>query len=149
MVQSVDYMTSIDLFNAFLHLPVHPDHRRFLRFHWRSSLYQFKTTPFGLSIVSYWFTKINKPILQWTRKQDIRVSAYLDDWTVLSKTKSEALKSIEMIIRCLTSLGWLINWKKSQTQSPQVLEHLSFELNTIQIIARFPGKKLRLLRKSI
>ncbi|KAG1139408.1 hypothetical protein G6F36_015952 [Rhizopus arrhizus] len=57
MVQPGDYMTSIDLSDAFLHLPVHPEHRRYLRFYWKGSVYQFKTTPFGLSIVPYWFTK--------------------------------------------------------------------------------------------
>ncbi|KAG1367158.1 hypothetical protein G6F61_013149 [Rhizopus arrhizus] len=79
MVQPGGYMTSIDLSDAFLHLPVHPEHRPYLRFHWKGSVYQFKTTPFGLSIVPYWFTKIIKPILEWARQQGIRLSAYLDD----------------------------------------------------------------------
>jgi hypothetical protein len=99
--------------------------------------------------ITYSRNKITKPILEWARKQDIRVSAYLDDWVVLGKTKSEAIKNTETITRCLTSLGWLINWKKSHIQPSQVLEHLGFELNTIQMTARLPGKKLRNFRKFI
>ncbi|KAG1540261.1 hypothetical protein G6F49_012172 [Rhizopus delemar] len=149
MAQPGDYMTSIDLSDAFLHLPVHPEHRRYLRFYWKGSVYQFKTTPFGLSIVPYWFTKVTKPILEWARQQGIRLSAYLDDWITLGKTKAEATKHTQMILQCLTSLGWPVNLKKSQTQPTQTLEHLGFELDSQTMTARLPGKKLRDLRKSI
>ncbi|KAG1283530.1 hypothetical protein G6F66_010889 [Rhizopus arrhizus] len=149
MVQPGDYMTSIDLSDTFLHLSVHPEHRPYLRFHWKGSAYQFKTTPFGLSIVPYWFTKITKPILEWARQQGIRLNAYLDDWIILGKTKAEAMRHTQLILQCLTSLGWLINLKKSQTQPTQTLEHLGFELDSQTMTARLPGKKLRDLRKSI
>jgi hypothetical protein len=46
-IQPNNWMTSIDLSDAFLHIPVHPQLRRFLRFRWNNITYQFKMTPFG------------------------------------------------------------------------------------------------------
>lgn len=149
MIEQGDYMTSIDMSDAFLHLPVHPDYRRYLRFRWKGQMYQFKTTPFGLSIVPYWYTKITRPILEWARLQGIRVSAYLDDWIILGKTKEEASMNTSKILQCLTHLGWIVNWKKSQLTPKTTLEHLGFELDSVTMSARLPGKKLRDLRRSI
>ncbi|CEG71125.1 hypothetical protein RMATCC62417_06909 [Rhizopus microsporus] len=149
MVQPGGYMTSIDLSDAFLHLPIHLEHRRYLRFYWKDSVYQFKTTPFGLFIAPYWFTKMIKPILEWVRQQGIRLSAYLDDWIILDKTKAEVNQHTRMMLQCLTSLGWLISLKKSQIQPTQILEHPGFELDAHTMTARLPGKKLWNLRKSI
>ena len=36
-----DWTVTIDLKDAFLHIPVHRDYRRFLRFLWKGSVYQF------------------------------------------------------------------------------------------------------------
>ncbi|KAG1136759.1 hypothetical protein G6F37_011998 [Rhizopus arrhizus] len=52
-----NWMTSIDLSDAFLHIPVHQSSRRFLRFRWGNTSYQFKTTPFGLSLVPWLLPK--------------------------------------------------------------------------------------------
>ena len=51
LIKESDYLTSIDLSDAFLHIPVHPDSRAYLRLHWNNQTYQFCTTPFGLSLV--------------------------------------------------------------------------------------------------
>lgn len=130
-------------------LAIHPEHRCYLRFYWKDYVYQFKTTPFGLFIAPYWFNKMTKPILEWIRQQGIRLSAYLDDWIILGKTKAEVNQHTQMMLQCLTSLGWLISLKKSQIQPTQILEHLGFELDAHTMTARLLGKKLWDLRKSI
>ncbi|KAG1252706.1 hypothetical protein G6F68_011662 [Rhizopus microsporus] len=58
LLRKNDYLVSVDLSDAFLHIPVHPDSRKFLRFKWKSQIYQYTTTPFGLAPVPYLFTKI-------------------------------------------------------------------------------------------
>ncbi|KAG1531065.1 hypothetical protein G6F51_013639 [Rhizopus arrhizus] len=83
MLKANDWLTSIDLSDAFLHIPVDPTSRRYLRFHWKGQSYQFCTTPFGLSLVPWLFTKITRPILEWARSLNIRISAYLDDWIIV------------------------------------------------------------------
>jgi hypothetical protein len=132
------FLVSIDLQDAFLHIPVHPNHRKFLRFAWRNRTYQFKTTPFGLSVVPWLFTKICRPILQWARQQGIILTSYLDDWLLISNSKEEAQHQLQLILDKLQSLGWIINNKKSQLEPTQQLEHLGFRLNTTTMTAQLP-----------
>ena len=49
-VEKGDWVTSIDLKNAYFHVPICPDHRPFLRFAIQGQAYQFKVLPFGLSL---------------------------------------------------------------------------------------------------
>ena len=44
-----DWMVSLDLKDAYLHVPMHPESRRFLRFVACGKVYQFKVLCFGLS----------------------------------------------------------------------------------------------------
>jgi hypothetical protein len=68
MVYKNDYLTSIDLKDAFLHVPVAPAHRRYLQFQWKGRIYQFRTLPFGLSLSPLVFTKVLRPLLRWARR---------------------------------------------------------------------------------
>lgn len=43
-----DFMATLDLEDAYFHVPIHPAHRRFLRFTVAKSHYQFTVLPFGL-----------------------------------------------------------------------------------------------------
>ncbi|XP_066962241.1 uncharacterized protein [Macrobrachium rosenbergii] len=44
-----DWMVSIDLQDAYFHVPIHPDSRKFLRFVFEGQVYQFHALCFGLS----------------------------------------------------------------------------------------------------
>ena len=44
-----DWMTKLDLQDAYLTVPIFHSHRRFLRFQWRAQAYQFRCLPFGLA----------------------------------------------------------------------------------------------------
>ena len=56
-------MVKIDLKDAHLTVPVHPSHRKFLRFVRKDVHYQFKVIPFGLSTALRTFTKRLRPII--------------------------------------------------------------------------------------
>lgn len=149
LLRKIDYLVSIDLSDAFLHIPVHPNSRKFLRFKWKSQVYQYTTTPFGLASVLYLFTKICQPILEWARTQGIRVSAYLDDWILAAESKKLALQHTNMLVQQLQQLGWVVNTKKSVLSPTRKLEHLGFCLDTTTMTASLPAKKIRDLRRSI
>ena len=51
-----DWMVSIDLQDAYLQVPVHPNSRRFLRFCVGSEIFQFRALCFGLSSAPQVFT---------------------------------------------------------------------------------------------
>jgi hypothetical protein len=44
-----DWAASIDLRDAYFHVPLHPSTRKYMRFEWRGRLFQFCVLPFGLS----------------------------------------------------------------------------------------------------
>ena len=44
-----EWLWSIDLSDAYLHIPIHPYSRKYLRFCYRSKVFQFASLPFGLA----------------------------------------------------------------------------------------------------
>jgi len=149
MIKPNDYLVSIDLPDAFLHIGLYPDSRRFLRLKWRNQVYQYCTTAFGLASSPFVFTKVCKPILEHLRSQGFRISAYLDDWLLIAESKQLAVSQARQVVSLLQDLGWLINYKKSVLKPTQQQEHLGFVLNTRDMTALLPPAKLRDIRRSI
>ena len=57
-VRKNDILTSIDLRDAYFHIPVHPSSRKLLRFISNDTVYQFKALCFGLSTAPQVFTRV-------------------------------------------------------------------------------------------
>ena len=57
------FMASIDLKDAYYSVPIAAPYRKYLRFSWRGSLYQFTCLPNGLSCGPGKFIKLLKPAL--------------------------------------------------------------------------------------
>ena len=57
-----EWVTSIDLSDAYLHIPIHPQSRKFLRFHHKETSYQFTSLPFGLATAPLVFTSLVKEV---------------------------------------------------------------------------------------
>ena len=61
-VRPGDWMVSLDLKDAYLQVPMHPDSRKFLRFMVGGKVYQFKVLCFGLSTAPQVFTRVMAPV---------------------------------------------------------------------------------------
>ena len=48
-LQTGEWVTSIDFKDAYFHIPIHSQSRKYMRFHVQGRSYQFKALPFGLS----------------------------------------------------------------------------------------------------
>jgi hypothetical protein len=149
MIDPNDYLVSIDLSDAFLHIGLHQDSRRFLRLKWKDQVYQYRTAPFGLASSPYVFTKVCRPVLEHFRSKGVKLSAYLDDWILAAPTKQLATQQAQEVVSLLQKLGWIVNFKKSVLLPSQRIEHLGFVLNTKNMTASLPLKKLRDIRRSI
>ena len=57
-----EWVASIDLLDAYLHIPIHPHSRKYLRFCHRSQVFQFTSLPFGLATAPQIFTMIVKEV---------------------------------------------------------------------------------------
>jgi hypothetical protein len=147
MLKPGDWLTSIDLSDAFLHVSVLPAHKKYLRFRWQNKYYQFRTLPFGLSLSPLVFTKILRPVLKWARTRGIRISAYLDDILIAASTKQEAEEHTRVVQRQLERLGFLIKESKSTMTPTQCIEHLGFRIDTRTMTLSVPRSKVRDLRR--
>ena len=56
------YMASIDIKDAYYIVPIALENRKYLKFAWRDTLYQYTCLPNGLSSAPRIFTKIMKPV---------------------------------------------------------------------------------------
>ena len=82
-----DYAFSIDLQDAYLHIPIVKYHCHFLHFNWHNVPYQWKVLPFGLATAPRVFTTLTKPILFLCHCKDFHIVIYFDDTLVLVHSK--------------------------------------------------------------
>ena len=123
-VRQGDWMASIDLKEAYLQVPVHPASRRFLRFVFRGSVYQFKALCFGLSTAPQVFTRVMAPVSAILHSLGIRMRRYLDDWLVQSSSREALLRDLQTVLGLCHELGIVINPLKSNLVPSQVVQYL-------------------------
>ena len=128
-LQPQELITKIDLKDAYHHILVHVNIRKYFRFVVAGIVYQFRVLPFGLSTAPREFTKTLAPVVQLLRSQGIHVHAYLDDWIIPANSREQSLEHTQHIIQLLQSLGWTINWDKSMLQPSRILDFLGLHFN--------------------
>ncbi|XP_068224886.1 uncharacterized protein [Palaemon carinicauda] len=106
--------TSIDLTDAYYHVPIARHFRPFQGFRLDDKAYTFKVMPFGLNIAPRIFTKLTESVIQELRSHGIQVVAYLDDWLIWSDNIEDCLKATNKVIQYLQFLGFQINFGKSR-----------------------------------
>ena len=80
-----EWVSSIDLSDAYLHIPIHPNSRKYLRFCHRSQVFQFYP-PFGLVTAPQIVTMIVKEVKLMALSSGFRLHQYLD-WLIRSQTQ--------------------------------------------------------------
>ncbi|KAM4723097.1 uncharacterized protein WCC33_009317 [Rhinophrynus dorsalis] len=144
-----DWMVKIDLQDAYLTVPMSASSQVYLRFLWHGQTWQFTCLPFGLSSAPWCFTKLLKPVIAYLRSRGIRLIIYLDDILIMSQDRHLLTTQIKCTIQLLTSLGFLINWKKSQLIPSQSIEFLGFVVDSLKTSLSLPRSKIRTIHKEI
>ena len=106
-------MVSIDLKEAYLQVPIHPDSHKFLRFMAFGKPFQFRALCFSLSITPQVFTRVMAPVSSILHSLGIRLRCYLDDWLIQAHYREEVLCSLETILSLCLELGIVVNPEKS------------------------------------
>ena len=104
-----EWVSSIDLSDAYLHIPIYPNSRKYLRFCHRSQGFQFTSLPFGLATAPQVFTMIVKEVRMMALSSGIRLHQYLDDWLIRAQSQDEAQVNTQTVVDLTQSLGWIIN----------------------------------------
>ncbi|XP_041417179.1 uncharacterized protein LOC121393288 [Xenopus laevis] len=148
-IEENEFMTVIDIKDAYLHIPIHPAHHGFLRFYVDDQHWQFVALPFGLSSAPRTFTKVMATALEELRLKGITVIPYLDDLLVQGPSAPVALQHTSLVLETLTSLGWTINFKKSNLHPTQSIVYLGLVLDSSQGKAFLPRDKAMTLQSRI
>ncbi len=59
-VREGDWVASIDLTDAYFHIPIRPSSQKYLRFTHRGQVYQYQVLPFGICTAPLIFTLVMK-----------------------------------------------------------------------------------------
>jgi hypothetical protein len=134
-----DFATSVDLKDAYFHVPMHKTSWKYLRFVWRGVVYQFIALPFGLSPAPYIFTRVTKPLAGLARAEGIRLKMYLDDWLNLNQSKTGSLVTTKRVIQLAQRLGFNIKPEKSDLIPSTTFKYLGMTFDTVKFLVR-PNK---------
>ena len=137
-IQLNDWAFSLDLTDAYLHVPIHPRSRKYLRFTLRGRVYQFKALPFGLSTSPFVFTRLMTVIATFLRRRAITLHPYLDDWLARNQNRRRLLEHRQFILSLIISLGLIINYQKSDLVPAQMFTFIGMEFLTHINIVRVP-----------
>ena len=118
------WAASLDLSDAYLHVPISPQDQRYLRFKVQGQTYEFRCLPFGLSTSPRVFTLLVRAVAAYLKHRGVNICCYLDDWLIYGPSPLETQCLVELVVSTVRDLGFLINLKKSNmvpTQSPLFL----------------------------
>lgn len=141
------YMCCVDLKDAYYAISVDKNHRKYLRFQYNSKLYEYSVLPMGLNVAPYVFTKLMKPVMQHLRGQGYLSVIYLDDALLLAESYTKCKQNMTDTIALFESLGFIVNYDKSQLMPQRTCKFLGFILNSKNLTIALPENK-RLLIKS-
>ena len=124
LVQKGDWALSLDLKDAYFHVPIHKTHNKFLRFCVNNQCYQFRVLCFGPTAAPRIFTKVCSVIAAHVRAPNIRLAAYLDDWFVVNQNKQMLMEDREKTLNLLINLGFIVNLEKSNLIPTQTITYI-------------------------
>ena len=117
LIQQGDNSFSIDLQDAYLHVPIVKHHHLLLHFVWHNVPYQWKVLPSGLATAPRAFTFLTKPILFLCHCKGMCNAIYLDDILVLACSKWAGKRAHLFLCSLSVHLGLHINFSKSDLHS--------------------------------
>ena len=142
-----EWVASIDLSDAYLHISIHPNSRKYLRFCHKSQVFQFTSIPFGLARSLYndlVFTMIVKEVKLIALTRGIRLHQYLDNWLIRSHSQEEAQVNTQTVVDLTQSLGWIINQEKSELKPTQVFSFLGLRIPDSALVKHTQERWLKL-----
>ncbi|KAJ1125086.1 hypothetical protein NDU88_003524 [Pleurodeles waltl] len=138
-----DWMVSVDLQDAYFHIPILKSHRKYLRFVVGSQHYQFAVLPFVLTSAPRVFTNVMSVVEAELRRKGIAVFPYMDDWLIKAKSPELVLHHLQSTTQLLFDLGFSVNVPKSHLEPSQRLLFIGAVLDTTLSRAFPPPQRIQ------
>jgi hypothetical protein len=126
-----NWTTSIDLVDAYLHVPIHKSFRHYLRFVVNGVAYQYKALPAGLSTAPWAFTRVIAVIKAFLHRMGIQIHQYIDDWLIRALSHRLCRVHTAQSMYITRMLGFIPHMDKSQLDPVQIFVFLGYLFNLI------------------
>ena len=146
LLQPGDWMTKIDLKDAYLKVPIHSSQQTLLTFLWEEKYFKFTCLLFSLTSAPRVFMKL-KPVVGFLRQVGFCLVMYLDDLLIVHRDKLQLQQMIPLTCQLFECLGLIVNRKKSVLQPTQRLEFLGSEIYTQPMTLSIPQEKRRKIQQ--
>ena len=107
------WMASLDLKDAYLHVPIRRNLHKFLALTCWGKLFFFRSLPFGLATARWLFSLLMEQALAELRNKGINILGYIDDLVLWNQNKQLLEEHVERTVSFLVGLGLTLNWEKS------------------------------------
>lgn len=144
-----DWAVSIDLTDAYLHILIHRQSRKYLRFVVDNQVFQFRVLPFGMSLSPWVFCKLMDVIAAYLRLRSISPFPYLDDWLVKNVIRQRLISQTIFCLHTIQTLGFIPNLEKSDLIPAQKFTFIGMEFLTHLNIVRVPPDRKEALLLTI
>ncbi len=138
-----DWAVSIDLQDAYLHVPICQASRRYLRFVSEGKVYQFKVLPFGISTAPKVFTKLMLVVAAAARVRGVALFHYLDDWLLRHRSPERLLLDLNIVRGLMHRLGLIPNLEKSELTPAQDFCYVGMNFVTNRDLVRVPADRIK------
>ena len=135
-IRQGDWMISLDLQDAYLQVPIHPESRRYLRFTMRGVPYQFRVLCFGLTTAPQVITRLMAPLSAILHRYGIRMLRYLDDWLILAESRDTCIQARDRLLHLCEELGLQVNHGKSSLVPSRIMTYLGMQILSVRFIAK-------------
>ena len=116
--------TVLDLSHAYLQLPVKEESQKLLTINTHKGLFAYTRLPYGIKSAPFAFQQAMDEILEGINN----AMCYLDDVLLVSKSKEEAIKLLDRVLKRFKEKGVKVNFEKCKFLSSQV-KYLGYEIS--------------------
>ena len=144
LLQREDWLTHIDLKDAYFAMLIHQKHQKYFRFIWKGKAYEFWMPAFRVIECP---KKLLRPVVGFLREKGVCCVIYLDDILLMEQSREVLRQHTALAVSLLESLGFLINYPKSHLEPSQLLEYLGFLVDTVKKELKLPKEKIERIKK--
>lgn len=142
------YMAILDLKDAYHLVAIKPSHRKYLRFEFEGTLYEYLCLSFGLCTAPFVFTKLLKPILTLLRGTGYKSVVYLDDFLLISPDSFSCAQNVAVTAWLLLRLGFLFS-KKCKPRPHQRCQYLGFVFDSNTMTLSLPQERITAISRLV